>query len=327
MNNKQKYQIFINKERVPVFSHPWWLDAVCGIENWEVILVEQGDEIIASFPYFMKKKYRFISGITMPFMTQKMGIYIKYPKEQTEDERLSYEKKIMNEIIDKLPHFDFFITTFDYLYRNWLPFYWKGFKQSTFYTYILPDISNIDSVLENFDRSKKKNIRKAEKEVEVFFDLSCKAFYENHVMTLSKQGQNISYSFSAFQDIYTAAYSHNQGRTIYCKDKNGNIHAALFVVWDKQCAYDLISTIDPDFRNSGAASLLVYEMIKYLSDKVASFDFEGSMIEGVETSFRKFGAVQTPMMRIVKFNTRKMKFIKILNDCKNLVFNISDYEY
>ena len=73
------------------------------------------------------------------------------------------------------------------------------------------------------------------------------------------------------------------------------------MVWNKECAYDLISTLDPDYRASGASSMLVYEMIKFLSGEgVKVFDFEGSMIPGVEESFRHFGAKQTPYFLIWK---------------------------
>lgn len=61
---------------------------------------------------------------------------------------------------------------------------------------------------------------------------------------------------------------------------------------------------DPEFRNSGAASLLVYSAIKYLHehDLADKFDFEGSMIFSVEKSFRYFGATQTPYFQIWKKN-------------------------
>jgi len=61
---------------------------------------------------------------------------------------------------------------------------------------------------------------------------------------------------------------------------------------------------DPEFRNSSAASLLVYSAIKYLHehDLADKFDFEGSMIFSVEKSFRYFGATQTPYFQIWKKN-------------------------
>ena len=35
----------------------WWLDAVCGEENWDVSLVKRDNKVIGSFPFFLKQKY------------------------------------------------------------------------------------------------------------------------------------------------------------------------------------------------------------------------------------------------------------------------------
>lgn len=317
MTDKEKYIVFCNNENsIPVFSMYWWLDAVCGDKNWDVILVEKNGQILASFPYYtfcsLGMKY-----IGMPILTQKLGVYLKYPEGQTEASRLSYEKEVFDEIILKLPQYDFFSVQFDYKYQNWLPFYWRGFKQTTKYSYVIDEILDIDQVYKKFDHSKRKNIRKAQKEVEVFFDISSYDFYENHKMTLLKQGKKISYSYDVFHKIYDSAYKYNQGRTIYCKDKEGHIHAALFVIWDRFSAYDLISTIDPDYRSSGGATLLVYEIIKMLSGAVEVFDFEGSMVRGVEESFRKFGTKQKSYFHITKQNSKRFILLKGLKDIIN----------
>ena len=165
---------------------------------------------------------------------------------------------------------------------------------------MIEGLDDLDSVFDNFDHAKRKNIKRAEKTVTVKYDLPAKEFYENHKMTLAKQGQKISYSYDLFSRIYCAAYANNSGKTIYCTDGQDNIHAGLFVIWDDCSAYDLISTIDPAFRNSGAASLLIREVIKYVSSMTGKFDFEGSMIEPVERSFRSFGARQKPYFLISK---------------------------
>lgn len=319
---KDKYVIFCECEKeIPVFSQSWWLDAVCGKENWDVILIEKGEEIIASFPYSIERRFYGLKYIGMPILTQKLGPFIKYPLGQKFASRLSYEKEVMQEIINKLPPYDFFSVNFDYRYTNWLPFYWKGFHQTTRYTYVIDDISDTEIVFNNFEHSKRKNIKKANKGVQVLYDLSADDFYNNHKMTLQKQGEVIAYSYDIFKKLYDGAYKNNQGRVIYCKDVDGNIHAALFVVWDDYSAYDLISTIDPTYRNSGAATLLVFEVIKYLVEKVKIFDFEGSMIEGVEESFRKFGTVQKSYSCIYKANSRRYKFICAIRDIVNAIKN------
>jgi len=203
----------------------------------------------------------------------------------------------------------YYNQNFHYSISNWLPFYWKGFRQTTRYTYVIEDISDIENVFKNFDYSKKKNINKARKTVRIKYDLSAQEFYEHHKMTLNKQNQKISYSQNIFYELYRSVYERGCGKTIYAIDDNEIIHAALFVVWDNKSAYDLISTIDPDYRNSGASSLLIYEIINFLRDKVRKFDFEGSMIESVENSFRKFGAIQKAYFNINKSFSFTFKLI------------------
>lgn len=304
MNKKLKYnQLCEIEPTIPIFSTAWWMDAVCGEENWDVFLVEKSGQIIASMPYYIKKDKWGLKKITMPnLLTQFNGIWIKYPEKQKYSSKLSYEKKIIYSIIEQLELLNIaaFMQRFHYSFTNWLPFFWKGFKQTTRYTYAIDDLNDLDLVFSYFDKSKRKNIKRAEKHLTVKYDLPAKDFYENHKITLRKQGAKIAYNFDVFKRIYDASYEHNSGKTIYCVDDKFNLHSAIFVVWDKNSAYDLISTIDPDFRQSGSSSLLIREIIKYVSCKTIKFDFEGSMIEDIERSFRRFGAIQKQYFSISK---------------------------
>jgi len=321
MDNKTNYiNFYKTEEEIPVFSSHWWLDSVCGKDGWCVALVTRDGKIVASMPYHLKKIKGF-SQIVMPMLTQTMGPYIKYPADQKYESRLSYEKEIMSELIDQLPKFDSFRQNFHYSITNWLPFYWKDFTQTTRYTYVIDDLKNLNEVWGKFSYAKRKNIKKADQIVNVQFDLSAKDFYENHQFTLAKQGEKIKYTFNLFENIYAAGYKNKSAKTIYATDKEGNIHAALFVIWNSQSAYNLISTIDPDFRNSGAASLLVKEIIKYVSNYTNRFDFEGSMIEGVENSFRQFGAIQKPYFAISKTASRILKIGQALEMIIRAIMN------
>ena len=176
MNNKDKYINFCNKEsNIPIFSKNWWLDIVCGKDNWDVVLVEKGDEIFASLPYYKKKKLIF-NIITMPILTQTMGPYIKYPKGQKYYKRLSWEKEMMSHLIDKLPPFDYFSQNFGKDITNWLPLYWKGYSQTTNYTYVIENIT-IDELSKKFETDIRRRRRKS-KDVGVLVyesdDIACK---------------------------------------------------------------------------------------------------------------------------------------------------------
>jgi hypothetical protein len=306
-DNKEIYKNLCNVEStIPIFSRDWWMDAVCEEENWDVILVKKGVQVVAALPYYFIKRGKKIK-ICQPLLTQTNGVWIKYPDNQKLSKRLSYEKEILKEIIDSLEKLPIhsYNQNFKYNFTNWLPFYWRNYKQTTRYSYVISNITNAEEIFKNFDHAKRQNIRKAEKVVKVKYDLDYRKFYENHKMTLLDQNEIISYSYKLFSRIYNACYERNQGKVFYAEDESNNIHAALFIIWDENSAYDLISTIDPKFRYSGASNLLVYEAIKYTSNYTKVFDFEGSMIENVENSFRQFGTEQKQYFNISKKYKRK----------------------
>ena len=322
MINKEKYREFCKKESgIPIFSKDWWLDSVCPDNKyWDVILIEKGGQIVASMPYIIGKKRSFKT-IEMPQLTQKLGPYIKYPDNQKYDTKLSYEKEIMTELINQLPDVAYFKQNFNYSITNWLPFYWKGFNQTTYYTYVIENTKDLQIIETNFSHAKRKNLNKCRNLLKIVFDIDAKSFYENHKMTLQKQGQKISYSFDLFNKIYNSAYNNNSAKTIAAFDENGNLNSALFIIWDKVSVYNLISTIDPDYRNNGSATLLVLEAIKIANKKGLKFDFEGSMLEGVENSFRQFGTVQKPYFQISKTNSKLYKLLSLGKEAINILMS------
>ena len=305
MTNKEKYYAFCEIEKtIPLFSQAWWLDAVCA-DEWDVCLVEKGGTIYASMPYYIKQRYGFTI-LCQPPLTQNLGPWIKSSTLKY-DKILSQQKVLMEGLIEQLPTYHYFNQNWHYMQTNWLPFYWKGFKQTTYYTYVIEELIDLEYVFSNFGHAKRKNINKAEKIINVVFDISAEEFYKNHKMILAKQGLKISYSFELFNKIYKAGYEHNSARTIAGYDSKNNLHAALFIIWDKLSAYDLISTIDPDYRVYGAASLLIKEVITFVSTITKKIDFEGSMIESVEQSFRQFGAIQKPYFNVSKTQSKMLQ--------------------
>jgi len=92
----------------------------------------------------------------------------------------------------------------------------------------------------------------------------------------------------------------NQGELWGGYDPQGRLHAAVFVVWQKQSAWYIAGGGDPSLRHSGAHSLVLWEAIQQVAQFTDIFDFEGSMMPGVERFFREFGGIQTPYFTIQK---------------------------
>jgi len=320
-SEKLKYIEFSKvEENLPIFFQPWWLDATAGEDNWDVVIFENDNDIIAALPYYKKNKLGF-TFLLNPMFTNRLGIYYKYYENldiTNNSKKLSFEKDIFTYLIEKLPKFSWFNIDFNYEFINHLPFYWKGYSQTTKYSYVIDDISDPEKCLKNFDRSKRNDIKKAQEKIDIKFDLPAEDFYNHHKNSLENNGSNILYSFDQFKKIYNTCYKNKTGKVIYSIDKNKplSIHSANFIIWDRNFAYNLLSTIDEKNRNSGSTSLLIYEIIKFLSNKTKKFDFEGSMIEKVEQSFRKFGTKQVTYFNINKSNSKIIDLYLMLNKQK-----------
>lgn len=294
MTNKEKYRQFCEQEStITIFSQAWWLDSVAG-DNWDVCVVEKGDDIVATMPYVLQKKFG-LTLLTQPKLTQTLGPWLK-PSTAKYSKQLSQQKDLMEALIEQLPKYHYFSQCWHYINKNWLPFYWKGFEQVTRYTYVIEDLSNTDEIWASLQGNIRKEIRKAENK----FNLSVKSnlpFSEflllNH-KTFSRQGMKLPYNEIFVSQLASTAKDRNQCCWFIAQDNRGQNHAGVLLVWDDNSAYYLMGGGNPDLRNSGATSLCMWEAIKFASTVTKRFDFEGSMIEPVERFFRAFGAKQTP---------------------------------
>jgi lipid II:glycine glycyltransferase (peptidoglycan interpeptide bridge formation enzyme) len=289
------------------------LDITAGERNWDVSIVERNDEIIASLPYYITKKYIF-DIINMPKLTPSMGIWIKYPGQQKYTTKLSYEKEIFKELIDNLPNFNFFYQHFHWSITNWMPFHWQGFKQSTDYTYVLENTNDLNQLFSNFRENIRREIRKAEKTLTVVEEEDIDKFYQVHKKTFDRQQMNNPYSPELIKKVDAACSSRNCRKIWFAIDEQGQVHSSIYVVWDSKTAYYLMGGGDPVLRTSGATSLLLWEAIKDASLQGKTFDFVGSMFEPIDRFFRGFGAVQKPYMQISKANGKLIKFSFLVKD-------------
>ncbi|MEA3492575.1 MAG: GNAT family N-acetyltransferase [Campylobacterota bacterium] len=314
MTNKQKYRTFCEKEKnIPIFSKDWWLDSVCGVDNWDVVILEKGGNIFATMPYVLIKRLNLVT-IGHPMLTQTMGIYFKYPKNQKYYKKLSFEKEMIEKILKELPSFDRFSQSFDYTHTNLLPFHWAGFEIKVNYTYVVENIS-IEELEKTLETDIRRRRRKAfEVGIEVYESEDIKKFYELNEMTFKRQGRDIPYSFEFIENLYSRCKQNNAVKMFFAKDKEGVVIAGNFLIYDENRVYYLMGGIDPNYKDLGGMDVVQFESIKFALASNRKFDFEGSMIESIEKYFRSFGAVQKPYFNISKTNSKLLKIRKAVKE-------------
>ncbi|MDB4728274.1 GNAT family N-acetyltransferase [Saprospiraceae bacterium] len=308
--SKVLYSNLCEEKYIPIHGQSWWLDVVCGADNWDVVLAfDRYKNIIGALPYTKNRRLG-LSMIRMPILTSYLPIFLDYPDSEKKHQRYSFERKILTELTRQLPKVSIFDQNYSSALTNWLPFYWSGFKQSTRYTYILEDLKDVSFVYKELESSVRGKIRKAEQAlIEVVTDENVVGFYEVVQKTFQNQGQIPPFSLNVLKQLDNVLKTRDRRKIYFAKDKNGDIHAGGYVVWDERRAYYLASGTDSKFRKSGAHYLLLWTAIKDCSKTVESFDFEGSMLPQVENVFRSFGAIQVPYFRIYKTGNRILSSI------------------
>jgi len=111
---------------------PWYLDVVCTGGNWDAATVESGGRTIAAMPFFLKKKWGW-NYIAMPPLCKFTGPYL-LPEYRNPDDEIRLYDALTDQLPPKLAAFE---QDMNYRVINWLPFYWKGFRQTTRYSYII----------------------------------------------------------------------------------------------------------------------------------------------------------------------------------------------
>jgi hypothetical protein len=302
MTEKQEYRdLCAGTPSIPLFSRDWWLDATCGPDNWEVLIARNGGSIMGSLPYYLKKRYgqRYVS---QPPLTQTSGVWINYPPGQKYERRLSLEKEVCSTLIEKLEglRISYFQQYFHHSFTNWLPFAWKGYRQTTRYTYVIDAGTKFEDAQEQFAGRVRTDVRRATKLVSVRESCSIESFYQVLKKSYSRQDKHTPFSPLLVTRIYDAARSRQSVRILEAVGENEVVHAAAVFVWDESTVYYLLGGNDPTYRRSGANALLLNEAVSFALSSGRSFDFEGSMVEPIEHFFRGYGARQAAYFEISK---------------------------
>lgn len=311
MTDKELYLAFCKREKeLPLFSQPWYLDAVCGKGNWDILMVKKGNEIAATMPIYKQKKYGFTFS-QMPHLTKYWGPY--FPKKFRS---LKKQQTLMRELISQFPSFDFFEQNLHPSLTNWLPFFWEKFETSIRYTFVIDLEEDLEKIYAKISTDYRNNkIPKAKEIIQITSDRSLQEFYDVQVKTFDRQKIVFPFSFD-FLEKYDKILGKNDARKMFFAiDKDNRIHSIVYLIWDEDTAYFLMAGDDTDLRNSGAGILLAWHVIQYVKEVLQKkkFDFLGSMIEPITRVRRNFGATQVPFFHIKKYNSILLKILHNLN--------------
>lgn len=281
-----------------VFESSWWLNVVAK-NKWKEIIIDKGKNTL-NFKYVISKRFGY-SVVTKPPLTQQLGLNFHHVSDKIESE-LSTEKDLIFELINKFSktqQFDIYLHTNN---KYILPFLWKGFTARPYFSYQLKNIKDLQNVWKGFNSSVRSDIRKAEKKLVIKTNANIKILKYIHKKTFERQNKKNPYVDSIYEQLQILCSKDLGCKFFYAIDEMNNVYGSALYIYDKTCCYYLAGGADPQYRNSGVSSLLIWEGIKFASQVSDKFDFEGSMVENIERHFRKFGGEPVVYYRLTKLN-------------------------
>lgn len=307
---KHDYRIYCgHQENIPVWHQPWWLDALAKAAKveWNVALSRsKGGDIVGSWPYFTKVRLGMEVSL-MPVLSPYLGIWIYYPVQDWKNESLeSYQNAIVRDLITQIPEFHLFKQNFSVEFTNWKELYWSGYRQTTHYTYILSDIKDHERIYAGLKSTLRNRINKNADQFYIGETTDVDVFYKINKRSWSNQKSKIPYKLKYLRILDEALKEHGHRYIRLIKDKQDRIVAGTYVVRDKHTAYNLMLGTDPEYRQSRAAEILLWDVIQEMSQYVDQFDFLGSMIPGVSQFFKAFGGNLVPYHVIS--NSKKKRY-------------------
>ena len=298
--NKTRYLNFCQAHPVPLHGQPWWLDAVCHPDNWDVCLVENAaGEIVGSWPYYLKRRMGFPLLQQAP-LTSYGGPYLRYPPHPNPrlPGRYDFEQKTVAALLHQLPPAALCQQNLYPELTNGLPFHWAGYQLHVRYTYRFAQPDKIWP--EQMGRGTRRMIRLAEEDYVVEMTDRFEDVWPLYLAAYKRRNLQ-PVAESLLRQLDQAAAS-RQARHIFVARhrRSGDIQCVLYITRDHNSAYALVSGFQPHAPLNHANYVLYAHVLRFCAEQKLAFDFEGSMNAGVGHVCRIMGATRTPYLHIRK---------------------------
>ena len=252
-----------------IFHESWWLD-IAAPDGWDVASVVSGGEVMASIPWVRSRSLNMPAMIT-PALCRVLHpvVVVRGNKKESVNRALL---GLVGDLIDSLPAADFSQCVLGPDWTDALAWQTRGFRARPLYTYVTHPPRDDAALLDQIRDTTRRVIRRA-REALTLEDVSGEAFTELYARFLGDARPYFSLDRIAL--LHAATTARDQGRAIVARDATGQVHSAVFMVWDAHNLYYFMTTRDPERAHAGAVAMLVVEAMGEAARRGLCFDFDG----------------------------------------------------
>ncbi len=282
-----------------VFASKKWL-SVYNAKLTFIGIFKDEHQLIGGFFYLKTKRFG-ASFIKLPPYTPHCGLFF-INESKNYSSKSGFEKEVIDEVCNYISSQKsaLNILAFPHTIKDLQPFIWNKYKVIPNYTYQLSLLKSIEEIKTDFDSKNRNVINKAIKEEVIVTEntLSKQQLYDFFISSLNNTDANIYEE--ELKNIFLK-FSDSSNSFSQIAYKNEELLGVVFCVYDKNNCYYLLGGINKKSGIQGINNLLVLKSIEKAKQLGCSmFDFEGSMLKGVEKFFRSFGGQLIPYYTVNK---------------------------
>ena len=284
---------------IGVFGSKEWL-SVYG-KNLQLIGIYKDEHQLIGGFYFLKTKKYGLTFLKLPPYTPHCGLFF-VSESKNKSSISNFSKEVMNAVCTYFMQQKSALTilAFPSEIIDFQPFIWNKFKVIPNYTYRINLKNTLETIITNFDSKNRNVINKAIKEgISISSNtINNQELYQFFKNSLTTAGANV-YKKELEAIFLNFANISNSFALIAKKDTI--FLGAVFCVYDANICYYLLGGTDKNSSTPGINNLLIQKCIEKAKELGCTiFDFEGSMLKGVEKFFRGFGPELVPYYTVNK---------------------------
>lgn len=272
-------------------------------KNPEAHIIFEGDEIVGGVLLTRFAKFKVNGYHKGPYTPYNGAVFGKIgaKKDQT-----NLIRTALNLLLNSLPSAGIYEFNLPINHQDFIPYITKGYTVTARITYVLPiELQKIEKY-NSSTRNYINRLRELEKtgDLKIISDENIDEFLAFHKLCASER--NYDPKTDIIRKLFSSTDLSGKWKCfrIYYKD---TLISGCITIWDLKKAYNLLNgtsfkNVSPDFNPliKQVNALCMHLAIENATNLGLTFDFEGSMLPGVEKFYRHFGAIQTPYYRAVK---------------------------
>jgi hypothetical protein len=270
-----------------LFCTSWWLDAVAA-GRWQPNAVTGDGAVVAAWPTVVRRGRFGLEHGGAP-LTPWLGPLF------APDLRRSHEDEMTGRLLAQIGGYAQLSARCSPGYDYWTPLYWRGFTQTTRYSWRIDDLSDLDACFAGLRNKVRGAVRRAQRERMTVESGSLDDFLAIHSDTLERQNRRHDRAGrEAVRRIDPAAAERGARTILIARDDAGRAAAGGYFVHDQRASYYLMGGISGEAASPYAVPLLLWTAIEQAAERGTAFDFEGSMLRPIELLVRGFGGRPAP---------------------------------